>query len=85
MYLFVAVPKDLTSDFHIRIMKAYISLLTLRKVFTQKYPNVIPGQVDKGLFTIHPLVPRIYYIFISNNIQNKFSLEREIHLFLSLF
>ena len=64
LYLFVALLKDLLSDFHIRIMKAYISLLTLSKLFTQKYQNIIPGQVDKGLFTIHPHIPRGYYTLI---------------------
>ena len=45
LYLFVAVLKDIISDFHIRIMKAYmyVSLLILSKLFTQKYQNIIPG------------------------------------------
>ena len=86
MYLFVALLKDLIlSDFHIRIMKAYITLLTLSKLFTLKYQNIIiPGQVDKGLFTIHPYIPRVYYTFISNNIQNKFSLRNPYYFILSL-
>ena len=65
LYLFVAVLKDIISDFHIRIMKAYVSLLILSKLFTQKYQNIIiPGQVDKGIFAIHSHVPRVYYVFI---------------------
>ena len=64
LYLFVAVLKDIISDFHIRIMRAYVTFLVLSKLFTQKYQNIIPGQVDKGIFTIHLHVPRVYYVFI---------------------
>ena len=32
LYLFVAVLNDIISDFHIRFMKAYISLITLSKL-----------------------------------------------------
>ena len=67
LYLFVAVLKYIISDFHITIMKAYVSLLILSTLFTQKYQNITPGQVDRRLFTIHPHVPRVYYVFFYNN------------------
>ena len=86
LYLFVAVLKDIISDFHIRIMKAYVSLLILSTLFTQKYQNITPGQVDKRLFTIHPHVPRVYYVFFYNNKKKTTSVLKEKSiLFYSLF
>jgi len=64
LYLLVAVPKDIMSDFpHLNYESLHI-IADCNKLFIQKYQNIIPGQVDKGALTIHPDVPRFYYIFI---------------------
>ena len=52
--------------------------LPIIALVTQKYQNIIPGEVDKGPFTIHPHVPR-FYLF------KEFSLESEIHFIFLLF
>ena len=41
--------------------------LPLIALFTQKYQNIIPGEVDKGTFTIHPHVPNVLLnIYLKN-------------------
>jgi len=52
---------------------AFMLTPALNRLFTQKYQNIIPEQVDKGAFTIYPHFPRFYYIFIQS-LQSKFSL-----------